>query len=337
VVVFNSVFAPLIWFYTGILLIAMSRLGFSCNERDVLMGRGKRVSEWPGNIYFRQVVNKYRERYAKSARTVKVTIAQTVIDEIHQVNGRFLKEERDGSWNEVEADRTVEKTCQALREKEKSNPAPMSPFVDTAGHPQRKRAKLQPALKRPPSSDENSVESIGDDTATESDESSEDETETESEEEEVNVCPPKRAASKGPTPLSTVKQKPNEEWLEQVQKYAIKYKHLAVPPGWSENVKFADWCVGMRLLRRELDLGYRRVSTAERDILGDLEERGFVWDYEAWHWEKRYKELQETLNMGPHENLKDTTLHWLDNQRRLGRASIPTDRLEKLQKLGIYL
>lgn len=24
-------------------------------EKDVLMGRGKRVSEWPGNIYFRQV------------------------------------------------------------------------------------------------------------------------------------------------------------------------------------------------------------------------------------------------------------------------------------------
>ena len=35
---------------------------------DILMGRGKRVSEWPGNVFFRQTVNKHRERYNDAER-----------------------------------------------------------------------------------------------------------------------------------------------------------------------------------------------------------------------------------------------------------------------------
>ena len=102
------------------------------NERDVIMGRGKRVSEWPGNIYFRQVVNEHRDAYLLAFRTTKVTIALDVIDKIHKNGGRFMTETPDQRWVEVSQDRAIEKCCQALREKEKPNPPEGDPFVPVA-------------------------------------------------------------------------------------------------------------------------------------------------------------------------------------------------------------
>lgn len=82
------------------------------------MGRGKRVSEWPGNVHFRQVVNRYREEYATSERANKVKIAAAVIAAVQDVGGRFVREVPGGgssggrsSWYVVTHDRAVEKTC----------------------------------------------------------------------------------------------------------------------------------------------------------------------------------------------------------------------------------
>jgi cytochrome bd-type quinol oxidase subunit 1 len=81
-----------------------------CTEKDVLLGRGKRVSEWPGNIHFRQVVNRYREEYATAERANKVKIAAAVIAAVQNVGGRFVRE-AGRSWYVVTHDRAVEKTC----------------------------------------------------------------------------------------------------------------------------------------------------------------------------------------------------------------------------------
>jgi hypothetical protein len=81
-----------------------------CTEKDVLLGRGKRVSEWPGNIHFRQVVNRYREEYATAERANKVKIAAAVIAAVQNVGGRFVRE-AGRSWYVVSHDRAVEKTC----------------------------------------------------------------------------------------------------------------------------------------------------------------------------------------------------------------------------------
>ena len=91
-----------------------------CTEKDVIFGRGKRVSVWPGNVHFRQVVNRYREEYSTAERSAKVQIATMVMEAIHSVGGRFLKEIPAGhfgpgsksGWYVVERDRAVEKTCQ---------------------------------------------------------------------------------------------------------------------------------------------------------------------------------------------------------------------------------
>lgn len=126
-------------------------------EEDVLMGRGKRVSEWPGNIHFRQVINRFRDDYSKAARSKKVEIAKQVMACIHEIGGRFLKENEDevtsnanssgGSsttWVVVEPARAVEKTCQALREKEKARTPDKNPFTDP-----KKKTKLSPYTPPP--------------------------------------------------------------------------------------------------------------------------------------------------------------------------------------------
>jgi hypothetical protein len=90
-----------------------------CTEKDVLLGRGKRVSEWPGNIHFRQVVNRYREEYATAERANKVKIAAAVIAAVQNVGGRYLREGTCAAtgkraWYVVSHDRAVEKTCMLL-------------------------------------------------------------------------------------------------------------------------------------------------------------------------------------------------------------------------------
>lgn len=99
-------------------------------EKDCLMGRGKQISEWAGNVYFRQVVNRFRNEYVNSARDLKVAIANRVIDIVHKNGGRFLQESEGGSgkFYQISHARAIEKCCQALREKEKSNPPEGDPF-----------------------------------------------------------------------------------------------------------------------------------------------------------------------------------------------------------------
>jgi hypothetical protein len=110
-------------------LSTIGSLGYViCNEKDVLMGRGKRISEWAGNQRFRTIVSKYRPAYLSSLRSAKIHVAKQVIAEVLAHGGRFLREVDPGNtgtvawskWLPVEMDRCIEKTCQALREKEKT-------------------------------------------------------------------------------------------------------------------------------------------------------------------------------------------------------------------------
>lgn len=98
-----------------------------CTERDVLMGRGKRVAEWPGNVVFRQIVARYRHAYITEQRSSKMKIALHVVKEVHKRKGRFLREINGRSscdghdttavWEIVTQARAIEKACQALRER----------------------------------------------------------------------------------------------------------------------------------------------------------------------------------------------------------------------------
>ena len=78
------------------------------------------INGLPGNLLFRSIIHRYKPTYASAPRNAKGSIAEKVIDEIGQLGGRFLEPQSDNkSFREVCRKRAVEKTCQALRERDK--------------------------------------------------------------------------------------------------------------------------------------------------------------------------------------------------------------------------
>jgi hypothetical protein len=67
-------------------------------KADVLLGRGKRVHTWSGNVAFRKLCEAAATAYRASSSSsgdgnVKETIVQKVIDQVHGAGGRFLREQ----------------------------------------------------------------------------------------------------------------------------------------------------------------------------------------------------------------------------------------------------
>lgn len=332
------------------------------NEKDVLMGRGKRVSEWcvkgydfrssqqlhnsdarsvarpcmhrPGNIYFRQIINRHRGSYLEAARREKVVIAEMVIASIHKVGGRFLKEEGNDEWSQIDHARAVEKTCQALREKDKSNPGTANPFRDP-----NKRLKLQrsPGRKRrgSDSSDESDDEediSDSEETESEVDDDSNDDRSTESEP-DVDVDEAKVGYV---SPIIQLKQASFKDMLQRLKKFQSVFGHTAVPPGFPGDLMLADWCTGQRHIRRAIESGYRKASRDETERLTTLTKMGFVWDYAEYHWNHMVQELKDSKNA----TAKARVVYWLQDLRRqvrTGGGRFTAEQTKTLKDLGITL
>jgi Helicase associated domain len=390
-----------------------------CTEVDVLMGRGKRVSEWPGNIFFRQVVNKYRDSYSKAYRLHKIDIAERVIAEIEAIGGRFLREAQTTNytptaehsvWYIVPSSRCIEKTCQALREKEKAQTTTESPFKGSKvvnqlleqhrardeakrrkklaeqATAKRKVAMVKGILKPKQRRVKNETE------ATQNSDSSSFSSSTSSEEDEkqatpVQVSPPKtyrRLLSsnryiKSVGRISTNFQMDN--MMERLLSFQDAHGHTAVPSSWSPDVVLADWCTAQRQLYREIQSGYRFertpelperadggaasspgraagakenkkrnavgddglhqddntpardvISVAQQAILDKLRSIDFCWDYDEWHWNRRYNEWLANDKVETTESKL-----WLRDQRQQERSGVlAPDRIEKLSRAGVY-
>lgn len=92
------------------------------NENDVLCGRGSGPYSHEGNKQFREIVTGHKSMYNLVDNGLKTFIAKEVVRFVRTQNpaGRFLsKSSNDGKWYEVPDDVAVQKTKQALREKEK--------------------------------------------------------------------------------------------------------------------------------------------------------------------------------------------------------------------------
>lgn len=94
------------------------------NEFDVLLGRGAGVNLHPGNLRFRDIVQRHRISYSQAHKLEKASIAQYIVDQVRRCRGRFLVKDTDDDdlWIEVDTDRAREKTSQALREKINDSP-----------------------------------------------------------------------------------------------------------------------------------------------------------------------------------------------------------------------
>lgn len=87
------------------------------NESDVLCGRGGNINMHPGNIYFRKLVDSRKPAYITARfKREKRMIAESILNDIKRMKGRFLTKNDAGEWVIYPDDKARDKTSQALRE-----------------------------------------------------------------------------------------------------------------------------------------------------------------------------------------------------------------------------
>lgn len=87
-------------------------------SNDILCGRGGSSNRHLGNIHFRELVAANKKIYVGLTKKQKMLVARKIVDAIHNTNGRFLAKDLDtGLFYDIGLPRSLEKTSQALREK----------------------------------------------------------------------------------------------------------------------------------------------------------------------------------------------------------------------------
>jgi hypothetical protein len=90
---------------------------------DVLFGRGKGIQAHPGNKRLRDLVEANLDRYERASRLEKTLMAETIVRNIKDTAGRFLKLEsvsHGGGWTEVNDEIARDKIAHAFRTQRKS-------------------------------------------------------------------------------------------------------------------------------------------------------------------------------------------------------------------------
>jgi hypothetical protein len=82
---------------------------------DILLGRGKPIQQRPGNVRYREMVEKYMDRYEEGNRGAKYAVAAYIVHLLKEEGSRFLKETEDGSWAEVDEATARSKTSHTFR------------------------------------------------------------------------------------------------------------------------------------------------------------------------------------------------------------------------------
>jgi hypothetical protein len=112
---------------------------YELRPSDVLLGRGSRTDQYPGNLAYREVVNRCKREYSTTAdHEAKRAIAEYIIAQVEKIHGRFLRRVEPNSnesvalgvanssnngskpksaWVMIDKHAAIEKTKQALREK----------------------------------------------------------------------------------------------------------------------------------------------------------------------------------------------------------------------------
>lgn len=86
-------------------------------EIDILLGRGGRSNNHPGNKRYLEEVNALKHCYRSSSKNERTDWSQCLVDYVHAYGGRFLRFDREASqWYEVPNRIARKKASQALRE-----------------------------------------------------------------------------------------------------------------------------------------------------------------------------------------------------------------------------
>jgi hypothetical protein len=85
-------------------------------DKDVLLGRGGRSGNHPGNKRYLALKDEMQKAYLDAEKSQKTVISQQLVDVVNnEWGGRFLKQE-GGVWFEVSNEKARHKCSQALRE-----------------------------------------------------------------------------------------------------------------------------------------------------------------------------------------------------------------------------
>jgi hypothetical protein len=107
------------------------------HSNDVLCGRGGSSNRHLGNMQFRELVAANKMSYVDLTKKQKMLVARQIVGMIQSASpqGRFLAKDLDtGLWYDIGVPRSLEKTSQALREKN-SNDMPSNQGPDSIDDP----------------------------------------------------------------------------------------------------------------------------------------------------------------------------------------------------------
>ena len=84
-------------------------------ERDVLLGRGKAIYSHKGNAWMRHLVTEYYNHFDDAKYGEKFQITTLLVNTIKLKGGRFLKQSRDGWWEQADDKLAEDKVSHAFR------------------------------------------------------------------------------------------------------------------------------------------------------------------------------------------------------------------------------
>jgi hypothetical protein len=98
---------------------------------DILLGRGKPIQQRPGNIRYREMIDKHMDKY-EEGNSAKYAITAYIVHLLKEEGGRFLKEVEDGGWVEVDEATARLKISHAFRTRRKVLQATLKKGKNTA-------------------------------------------------------------------------------------------------------------------------------------------------------------------------------------------------------------
>lgn len=88
------------------------------SEADILCGQSRVCANHPGNKFFQSVLDDFAYRYERAtSKQEKMCMTKEIVSRIHNNRGRFLKQKKDGTWEEISTVAARDKVSHALRTK----------------------------------------------------------------------------------------------------------------------------------------------------------------------------------------------------------------------------
>lgn len=81
-------------------------------QQDILLGRGVRLMQHPGNVRFREYLEGYQDEYDQAQRNKRRKVPSEVVQGLNSKGVRFLERNEDGNWVESDAAEVETKTAQ---------------------------------------------------------------------------------------------------------------------------------------------------------------------------------------------------------------------------------